>query len=412
MSASRPAAVAAPAAPAAPRYRWVVLGVGMLAQASFSALLLGLASVAERIREELGLSLAAVGAVLAAPSFGWIATVLAWGVLADRIGERAVIATGLALAAVALALTTLTHSGLALGAGLAVAGLLGVSANAASGRAVVSWFRRSERGLALGLRHMSTPLGAALGAALLPAAAAAGGLRAVLLALAAALAAGSFAALVGVRRPPPDDPPEIVEPRLAGGGALRDRGIWILSLGSATVVLAQISLLSFIALYLHEERGWSVGGAALALAAVQLGGAVARVVAGIWSDRVGTRVGVLRDLALAAAIALAGAAALLAGPDAPAAAGLAVAAVLCMSGNGVSFAAVAEMTGADRVGTALGLQNTVLGVAVATASPLFGALVGLLSWQAAFALAAAFPLCGWWLLRRLAGSDRRFSELG
>ena len=78
----------------------------MVAQGSFAALLLGLAAVAEQIRDELGLSLAAVGAILAAPTFGSIATVLAWGALADRIGERAVIATGLGVAAVALAVTS------------------------------------------------------------------------------------------------------------------------------------------------------------------------------------------------------------------------------------------------------------------------------------------------------------------
>ena len=68
---------------------------------------------------------------------------------------------------------------------------------------------------------------------------------------------------------------------------------------------------------------------------------------------------------------------------------LIVAGVLLMAGNGVSFAAAAEMAGPRRVGTALGLQNTVLAVAVAIAPPAFGATVGLLSWPAAFALAAA-----------------------
>ena len=47
-----------------------------------------------------------------------------------------------------------------------------------------------------------------------------------------------------------------------------------------------------------------------------------------------------------------------------------------MAGNGVSFAAAAEMAGPARVGTALGLQNTVLAVAVAIAPPAFGATVG------------------------------------
>ena len=101
----------------APRYRWVVLAVGMIAQGSFAALLLGLAAIAEQIRDEFGLSIAAVGAILAAPTFGSIATVLAWGALADRIGERAVIAVGLAGAAGVVATSLRDDSGVALGAG-------------------------------------------------------------------------------------------------------------------------------------------------------------------------------------------------------------------------------------------------------------------------------------------------------
>ncbi len=332
---------------------------------------------------------------------------LAWGALADRIGERAVISAGLGVAAAAMVVTSFADSALAMGAGLAVAGVFGVSANAASGRAVVSWFRRDERGMALGLRHMSTPLGGAAAAALLPVAVDAGGLQAAFLALAGALAVGSLAAFLGLRRPPPEVAPDVAAlAAVPRPGALRDPAIWTVSLGSASVVLAQISLLSFIALYLHEERGWSVTAAALTLAAVQLGGAVARVAAGVWSDRSGSRLRPLRLIALWTAVTLAVATVLLGGPDALAAAGLAVAAVLSMAGNGVSFAAVAEMTGPDRVGTALGLQNTVLGVAVAVASPLFGAMAGLLSWTAAFAITSLFPLVGWWLLRGLEARQR------
>ena len=47
-------------------YRWVVLAVGMTAQASISALQLGLPAVAPEIRAEFDLSLAATGALLAA----------------------------------------------------------------------------------------------------------------------------------------------------------------------------------------------------------------------------------------------------------------------------------------------------------------------------------------------------------
>ncbi len=378
----------------------------MTAQASISALQLGLPAVAPQLRDEYGLSLAATGALLAASTVGIIATLLAWGALADRIGERAVIGIGLTGAAVALALASRTGSAPALGACLVAAGAFGSSANAASGRAVVAWFHASQRGLALGLRHMSTPLGGALAALSLPFIADRGGVGDALLALSGALLMGALAAALGLRRgQPPAAPAEIDDPPPTAG-PLRDPAIWRLSLGTASVVLAQLSVLSFLALYLHEERGWSVGAAALALGAVQIGGAVSRVVAGAWSDRVGSRMRPLRTLALSGGVTLGLAAALLGAPDAAAAAALIVAGVLTMAGNGVSFAAAAEMAGGGRVGTALGLQNTILFVAVAVAPPAFGAAVGLTSWPVAFALAAACPLVGWWVLGPLAARER------
>jgi sugar phosphate permease len=379
-----------------------VLAVGMTAQASISALQLGLPAVAPQLRDEYALSLAATGALLAASTVGIIVTLLAWGALADRIGERAVIGIGLTGAAVALALASRAGSAGALGACLVAAGAFGSSANAASGRAVVAWFDASQRGFALGLRHMSTPLGGALAAVTLPFIADRGDVGDALLALSGALLVGALAAAIGLRRAEPaasaahlDEPPPTA-------GPLRDPAIWRLSLGTASVVLAQLSLLSFTALYLHEERGWSVGAAALALGAVQIGGAVSRVAAGIWSDRVGSRIRPLRLLALSGAIMLGLAAALLGAPDAPAAAALIAAGVITMAGNGVSFAAAAEMAGPERVGTALGLQNTILFVAVAVAPPAFGAAVGLTSWPVAFGLAALCPLMGWLVLRPLA----------
>jgi sugar phosphate permease len=378
----------------------------MAAQASISAVQLGLPAVAPQIRDEYGLSIAQTGALLAASTVGIVATLLAWGALADRIGERAVIAVGLTGAAGGLALASQAGSGAALGAALVLAGACGSSANAASGRAVVSWFGRSQRGLALGLRHMSTPLGGAIAAALLPLAADAGGVEAALLALAGACLAGAVAAAAGLRRADPQ-PGEIDEPppHVTSAGPLRDPGIWRLSLGTAGVVLGQISVLSFLALYLHEERGWSVTASALALATVQIGGAVARVVAGAWSDRLGSRIRPLRAIALAGGLTLAAATALLPAPDGLAVPLLIVAGIVVMAGNGVSFAAAAEMVAPARVGTALGLQNTILFVAVATASPLFGAAVGLLSWPAAFALASLCPLAGWLVLRPLAATE-------
>ena len=111
------------------------------------------------------------------------------------------IAFGLGGAAVALVLASRADSAPALAAALIAAGALGSSANAASGRAVVSWFAPDRRGFALGLRHMATPLGGAVAAALLPLAVHRGGIGAAMLALACACLVGSLVAALGLRRP-------------------------------------------------------------------------------------------------------------------------------------------------------------------------------------------------------------------
>src|SRR5437899_11933527 len=77
------------------RCRWAVLAAGTGAQASFSALTVGLAVLAPLLREEYDLTLGEVGLVLAAGWIGATVTLLPWGLAADRYGERVVLAVGL-----------------------------------------------------------------------------------------------------------------------------------------------------------------------------------------------------------------------------------------------------------------------------------------------------------------------------
>jgi sugar phosphate permease len=90
-----------------------------------------------------------------------LVTLLPWGLLADRLSERIVIALGLVGAAGALLAAGWTHSYGALLLTLFVAGAFGASVNAASGRAVMGWFPANERGLALGVRQTALPIGGA-----------------------------------------------------------------------------------------------------------------------------------------------------------------------------------------------------------------------------------------------------------
>jgi MFS family permease len=379
------------------RYRWTILALGAAAQGSYAAIFLGLPVLAPALQAEYDLSLTGIGFVLAAANLGSVATLLAWGLAADRFGERVVLGAGLLVAGAALAAAAFAPGPGVLVAALAVAGAAGASVNAASGRAVMGWFEPADRGFALALRQTSNPLAGVLVAVALPPIAAAGGVQAGMLALAALCAATATAGVIGLREAPPG--PE-VGPHV--GHPLRDARIWRVSAGSGLLVLAQMSILSFTVLFLHGERGLSTAAAAGVLAGMQAAGAVLRIAAGRWSDRLGARIAPLLRLSFAFAAALALTAALAAAPLALLVPALLVAGALSQSWNGLSFTATAEIAGRARSGAALGFQQTSLAVAAAVATPVFAVTVEASSWGIAFGLAALLPLAGAGLVRRIA----------
>ncbi len=379
------------------RYRWTILALGTAAQWSYSAVFLGIPVLAPQLRDEYGLSLTQVGVVLAAFSLGSVVTLLPWGLLSDRVGERRVLAGGLTLASMAVAAAAFTTEYVPLVLLLVFAGGAGASVNAASGRAVMSWFEPSQRGLALGIRQTALPLGGAAAALALPPIAAAGGTQAGLLVLAAACLVTALAGLIGLREAPPDE----AHPLGDVTNPLRDSRLWRLAVGSGLIVVAQISVMAFTVLFLHGARGLSTGAAAGIFAGMQFAGAALRIAAGRWSDRVGTRIGPLVKIAFALSITLAVSAALTTAPLVVLLPAFLVAGAISQAWNGLSFTATAELAGRERAGAALGFQQTALAVASGVAPPLFALLVESTSWGVAFALAATLPLAGAGLMRRV-----------
>ncbi len=386
----------------APRYRWVVLAVGVLGTMVVGALRQGLGGLAPVVRDELALSLAEVGLLFTALTVGMTLALIPFGALADRLGERAVLGGGLAATTAVLVLAARSGSFGLLAAALFLVGAFAASATGASGRAVMGWFGRRERGLALGVRQTAIPLGGAVATLSLPAIALAASLEAAFLALAAFTAVAAAASALLMRDPPPAP---ASRPVVDAPPPMRDPRIWRLGLGSGLLVMGQSAVIGFVALFLIDARGLTVGAAAAVLAAIQLVAAVARIAVGVRSDRSERRIVPLRHAGLAGALLLA-AAALAADAPGFVVLTLLVAAVGAISAwNGLSFTAAAEMSGRARAGTAMSLQNTLVSVLGALTPPLFGLLVEATSWQAAYLLVAAAPVAGWWVLRPLEGEE-------
>ena len=135
------------------------------------------------------------------PSWGMVVTLVAWGYVLDRVGERIVLTAGSALTAVAAYAAASSHSLLLMGVFLFLGGMAAASCNSAGGRLVSGWFPPHQRGLAMGIRQTAQPIGIAVGALVIPELAERGA-HAGLMFPAVACAAAAVVSLLGVIDPP------------------------------------------------------------------------------------------------------------------------------------------------------------------------------------------------------------------
>ena len=378
--------------------RWSVLLAGTFVLAAQAGTISGLAVLAPEFRDHYGLGLTEIGVLLGVSSTGALLTLLAWGLAADRIGERTTAAIGMAGAAAALAAAAYATAFAPLVALLFLMAAFGASANTATGRAVTSWFARHERGFALGIRQTAVPVGGFAAALALPPIVDAWGLRTAMLVMAAALlAASGVAAAVMVEGPirtVEDETDALRHP-------VRDRRIWRIASASSLLIVTQIAITGFVVLFLESQRDFSHGAAGAVLAGMNVVAIAGRLLAGRLSDRRGSRIGLILRIAVATAISVGISAALVGGPNWLLCAALVAGGGLSMSWNGLAVAATVETVGPGRSGAALGVQQTMLQTAVVLAPLAFAPFVSATSWGAGFAVAAIFPLGGALVLQRL-----------
>ncbi len=370
--------------------RWVMLAVSMAAQASSSVFAQGAAFLIPVLHDRHHLSLAAAGVLVAMPTVGLMLSLIAWGAVVDRVGERRVLVTGLLGTAAAAAGAALSHPYVLVGAFLLLGGMAAGSTNAASGRVVVGWFPVHRRGFAMGIRQMAQPLGVGLAALTIPPLAAAHGLGGALALPAAVAGAMALACAFLIKDPPrvsrAEAPPEaLANPYRTSSLLWRIHGVSVL------LVVPQFVVWTYGLVWLISDRGWSAGAAGLLITGSQVLGAAGRMAAGAWSDRVRSRMRPLRAVAVAAAAVML-ALALSDWLDSPVSVVLLVAAtVISVADNGLAFTSVAEIGGPFWGGRAMGAQNTAQFLAASAVPPVVGALIGAVGYPAAFALTAILP---------------------
>ena len=103
--------------------RWSMLAIALTTTLFANVFINGAAFLIPTLHIERGLDLAKAGLLSSMPSFGMVFTLIAWGYVVDRIGERIVLAVGSALTAAAAFAAASVHSLVAVGAFLLLGGM-------------------------------------------------------------------------------------------------------------------------------------------------------------------------------------------------------------------------------------------------------------------------------------------------
>ena len=374
------------------RRRWATVVVSLLVTASAFSFINGVAFLIPALEDDLGTPLAEAGLLSSMPSFGMVTTLILWGWVLDRVGERFVLTIGSVLTAAAAYGATTSHSMVPFAAWLFVGGMAAASCNSAGGRLVSGWFPPEQRGLAMGVRQTAQPLGIALGALAIPVIAEhAKSATWGMIFPAVLCAASAVLSVVAVVNPPRKERAEATEQELANPyrGSMVLRRIHAVS---ALLTVPQTLTVTFMLIWLIANYRCSIFAAGCIVTVSQALGAIGRILMGRWSDRIGSR---LRPVRMVAAVAvlmwilLAVADHLHLFAAVPLMVLVAVVAVL---DNGLESTAITEYAGPFWSGRSLGLQNTYQRLMAAGTPPVLGDLIAGSGYPIAFAIAALFPL--------------------
>ncbi len=348
-----------------PNYRWIVLAIGVLAQASFSIGFSGLPAASVLMRDAYAMNTTQLGFVLGAMALGVTFSEILWGLLTDSLGDRRVLLIGLGSTGVAFALISVvatpkdgwTPSYLLLGACLVLVGALSGSVNSSSGRAILTWFTDGRRGLAMGIRQTAIPVGGALGAALLPWLAIHYGFAVVFRVLALVCFLSTAATWLWLH--------EVETHSHAGPAAtatderspLLRTLVWRVAIASSFLTIPQIAVLAFTGVFLRDEKQVGLVIISGTLIVVQLIGGGLRIWLGHYSDRHANRRTAMRAIGLCTGLSALALALVAHGSMIAAVTLLVLTGLFANAWHGVAYTEIAVMSGPRHAGTALGMEG-------------------------------------------------------
>jgi MFS family permease len=370
----------------------VVLTGASTAQAALALVNFGLPAIGPQLSADFGLSLFALGAIVAAGLLGSGAGLVPAGIAVDRVGARSAMLAGTALGVVALVAAAFASSGTALFAALLVFGLGSAVVPVAGAGALFAAYPPARRGWALGVRQTAVPLGGTIAAVAYPGLHALGGPQLTFLVSAAGvgISGAAFALVAGDDRPPRETRIDRPFRTILEAPGLRR----LLAVAACYIVVLQ-ALLTYVVPAMRDA-GHSELTAAVAYFSINVAAMVARIAWGKIADRDqgSRRVRTLVEVGLVAAIGGVGFALALHGPSAVVIGIGIVFGLGALGWNALVYVSAGERVDPALAGRSVAVAATVVFVVSAAVTPPMGALADAAGWDVFWLTTAACAACG------------------
>jgi MFS family permease len=382
-----------------PESRYEVLALFTGAMVGSSLFIISTGALMTFFMSALHLGQTELGLILSIQLTGSVAMTSVAGLLTDRFGDKAVVFWSGLVMGLALIAGSLVPNFTWLIAWLLVYGIGYAAVTPAGSHAIIFFFKKADRGLAMGVRQCGVPLAGVLGSLLLPAIALHFEYRGALIAAGVlTLIACSIAS--ALYREPVELQGERVSLRamlLEMVEIAREARLILLTTTSMVLACGQFALLAFLTLTFVHRAGYALPVALSLFTISQLAAIAGRLAWGWMSDHV---FGASRTLPLVVVCVLV---ALIAfglgevGPGTPLWLAAALAAVLGFNAEGwfgVSIIGFAEIGGEEHSGSALGVGLTWTLLAAMVTPAIFGAIAQAHGFDVAWRWLALLQIAG------------------
>ncbi|MEY9972033.1 MFS family permease [Lysinibacillus sp. RC46] len=268
-------------------YKWIIVLVATLSQTAATFVTYGMGPIATFYQIEWDLSSFQTGFIVSAVNIGPIFSMMLFGYLMDKRGEKQIIGWGSILLGFSALLLMLVNNYAVLLFLLLIVGVWYGSAQTGGSTAIVKWFPDKHRGLAIGIRQTGIPIGGALASAILTYMYYHHSLISVHLVQGLVAIAGGLLFLLIYQEPKNREAVATTSVTFKEKleAIKNNKDLYPIYIVGIVMMTLQMILVAHFMSYLHQEGGYSLTEAGQYLSVVLIGGMIGRVAIAWISDQ-------------------------------------------------------------------------------------------------------------------------------